>query len=630
MSNRSASPLRPDGRSDDEVSGDQDDGERAEPVHAPIRPKGSGPASPLRPDGRSPLPAVSGTGSDKASTQKFQSYYDRILAHSGHRIRSIGEKRSVAYQCGTCGAERSSYLSNLLKSGATRYCSACVNANMNKKDDEDVRARLDAAGMADYQLVAYADNKHVKLVCPRGHPFETAMNALVGRGRRCPTCAPVRRAATNVERYGCSNVCAAPAIKRKIEETLTKNYGGHHMKLPAIQKKRDETMMATHDGLKYAFRSDDALANGRAACEAKYGTKFPLQSPIVQETMKANSREKFGCDHPMQNAAEFSRRQYRLKDYTFPSGRIVKVQGYEPQFIDELLKTRGEDEIVVDQRLIPSIRYMRVVDAVAGSRATLRVVRRWGPCGPDHSGRTNAESSSTAHDVGGVEKESVYHPDMRVGSRLYEVKCRYTFESEKSRNLAKFRACADQGYELDVVIFNDAGSLIEEILKYRPTESAAANRAATGRTSPNMLMMPPIGRQALEAKPIEHSVSDAYDRRRLEDQRRMVKERSGHNLLTIAGKTASFECGTCGYCDEKALVALARKGAPRTCSECSKRNVRKTGEMAQAELIAKGVNIFTVVSYEDETRVTVRCENGHVQTAKFANLVRSGKCHLCC
>jgi hypothetical protein len=567
------------------------------------------------------LPAATTSGA------RFTGYYDRILAHSGHRIRSIGANRSVTYECGTCGVERSSYLGNMVKSSASSYCLSCQNANKTKRGVDDVRARLDAAGMSDYRLVAYIDNKHVQLVCPSGHAFETAMNALVERGRRCPQCAPIRRAETNVAKYGCANAAAAPAIKRKIEETLEKNNGGghHHMKRPARERperrsrgghraagrrdvvacvaaatplQRDETMMATHDGLEYAFRSDEALANGRAACGLKYGAKFPVQSAIVRETMKANSRENFGCDHPMQNVAEFSRRQYMLKDYTFPSGRGVEVRGYEPQFIDELLKTHSEDEIVVDQCLIPSIRYMRPMEPGAGYRATCAAV-----------GAREATTSLSC----GVERQSVYHPDMRVGQRLYEVKCRYTFECEKIRNLAKFQACADQGYELDVVVFNNGGTRIEETLEYRPRADADRPVFATDDAG----------------SPIAHTISDAYDRRRLEDQRRMVSERSGHSLLSINGKIATFVCGACGEQGAKPLIALARSEAPRTCPGCSNRTARKTVESAQAELVAKGIHVFTVLRYDNERSVFVRCCNGHEQTAKFANLVRAGKCPRC-
>ena len=69
-----------------------------------------------------------------------------------------------------------------------------------------------------------------------------------------------------------------------------------------------------------------------------YGVDFPLQSPIILEkTMNGG---------------------YRWKDYILPSGRIVKIQGYENYALDMLLDFYNEKEIVYNKLEIPKIPYV--------------------------------------------------------------------------------------------------------------------------------------------------------------------------------------------------------------------------------------------------------------------------------
>jgi hypothetical protein len=515
------------------------------------------------------------------SISRFETHRDKILTTTGHRLLSLDENRKITYECGTCGTTNHSYLSNITKKDTTRFCHACINANTTKKTSESVRRELDEAGLANYQLTKYEGNKRVHLKCPLGHEFVCAMNDLISRDRRCPDCAGTRRKETNVEKYGVENAAAAPEIKAKIEKTLNDKYGGHHMKLKRVQAKRDETMMAKYDGLQFAFRSEAALENGRAVCQEKYGAPFPLQAPIIKEKMKENSRAKFGTDHPMQNAKEFERRQRVWRKYKFTSGREVRVQGYEPEFIDELLK-RGVDEsdIITERCRMPEIRY-------------------------DWSEEKDGQTIE--------HKNSVYFPDMRVGDRLYEVKSGWTYESQKTRNLAKFEACKAQGYELDVVIYKN-NKVITDTLEYRPE---IAKR---------------IEIKTPDASPVSTEIADRYERKRFEEYKARVMERNEHILLEINGKKAIYECGSCGTQNEKMLETILKQNGSKRCMKCTdKRNrpSRKTKESAQMELDAIGLSSFTIKLYTTAVDITVQCEHGHAFKSRLNDLIRRRKCPQC-
>lgn len=118
--------------------------------------------------------------------------------------------------------------------------------------------------------------------------------------------------------------------------------------------------------------------------------------------------EKFACQR--------METMFKYKDYELPSGRIVKLQGYEPQVLTELLKTYSEDDIIV------GVKEMNA--AIGRIKYTLN------------------------------EKESTYYPDFYIKSThtIIEVKSKWTYEKWKEKNLAKEQACLQQGFNFEFII----------------------------------------------------------------------------------------------------------------------------------------------------------------------------------
>jgi hypothetical protein len=101
---------------------------------------------------------------------------------------------------------------------------------------------------------------------------------------------------------------------------------------------------------------------------------------------------------------------HKYKEYVMPSGAVVKLQGYEPQVLTELLKTYSEDDIII------GIKEM------------------------------NAEIGRIQYTFNGT--QHTYYPDFYIKSTntIVEVKSKYTFEIHKEKNLAKEHACLQQGF----------------------------------------------------------------------------------------------------------------------------------------------------------------------------------------
>jgi len=76
-------------------------------------------------------------------------------------------------------------------------------------------------------------------------------------------------------------------------------------------------------------------------------------------TARKNSLKKYGVEHPMQVTSIAAKlcNNYKYKTYKLPSGKVIKLQGYEPQAMDILLTTYKESEILTDRCDVPEIWY---------------------------------------------------------------------------------------------------------------------------------------------------------------------------------------------------------------------------------------------------------------------------------
>lgn len=158
----------------------------------------------------------------------------------------------------------------------------------------------------------------------------------------------------------------------------------------------------------------------------KYGVEYSIQRPEVKAKSLATMRERYGVDYALQNKEILEK---NLKSaYTFKSYKLgkrnVQVQGYEPQALDYLIKTKGvkpKDIRCGLESRMPTIKYL------------------W------------------------KGKERIYHPDIFVVSqnRIIEVKSSYTASVAKSLE-AKRQACKEQGYKFTLLIMGEKGERLNE------------------------------------------------------------------------------------------------------------------------------------------------------------------------
>lgn len=106
---------------------------------------------------------------------------------------------------------------------------------------------------------------------------------------------------------------------------------------------------------------------------------------------------------------------FKYKGYTLPSGKIIKVQGYEPRALDELLKIYDENDILTSRSDMPEIYYTSPKDN--------RIHR--------------------------------YYPDIYIpkDNLIIEVKSNYTLNKYKKINRVKFEATIALGYDFKLKVY---------------------------------------------------------------------------------------------------------------------------------------------------------------------------------
>jgi hypothetical protein len=254
---------------------------------------------------------------------------------------------------------------------------------------------------------------------------------------------------TNLKKYGVKYILQNKEIKEKFKQTCLKNNGTEYpMQSKKVKEKSKQTCLK-NNGTEYPMQSKKVQKKSKKTCLENYGVENPTKSEEIQNKIKNTFIKNYGC-HPsqckeiqekckitflknygveyyLQNAEaseKASKNAYKSKDYTFPSGKIIHVQGYEPYGLDELIKTEkiNEDDIITNRIEVPTIWY---------------------------------------EDING--KKHRYFVDIFIPSqkRCIEIKSTWTMKKKHDNILEKQQAMKKAGYECEIWVFNAKGKKIE-------------------------------------------------------------------------------------------------------------------------------------------------------------------------
>jgi len=155
---------------------------------------------------------------------------------------------------------------------------------------------------------------------------------------------------TNLKRYGFENPLQNKDIYKKQQQTIREKYGVDNVSQSAEIKEKKTNTCREHYGTDNPLQAEVNKEKSKKTCMDNFGTRCHLQNDEMKEKIKNTCIEKYGVENPMQDQGIFdkcSRSAFKWKDYIMPSGKVVKIQGYEGIYLDEYFYNKGSEEDII-------------------------------------------------------------------------------------------------------------------------------------------------------------------------------------------------------------------------------------------------------------------------------------------
>lgn len=240
----------------------------------------------------------------------------------------------------------------------------------------------------DYSSIVLKRDTLINGICKTencNNTFTKGFRALLNPNGYCSDCAKIvgkeKAKQTNLKKYGVEFTTQSKEVQEKIKKSCLKKYGVEHIShCKEIKEKTKKT------------------------CLEKYGVEAPSQSTEIMEKASKNA--------------------YKLKEYIFPSGKVEKIQGYEPFALKELIENNiDENDINTGCKNVPVIWY-------------------------------NDENS----------KKHRHYVDIFIPSqnKCIEVKSTWTAKKKKDNIFLKQNVAKELGYKYEIWIYDSKGVKVKK------------------------------------------------------------------------------------------------------------------------------------------------------------------------
>jgi hypothetical protein len=230
-----------------------------------------------------------------------------------------------------------------------------------------------------------------------------------------------------IKKYGVDNPFKSEIIKETIKNTNLIKYGHENPQQNNDIKQKTKNTCLQKYGYENVLLLEKVIETRKQICFEKYGTDYFMQSELGKNIYKQTCLHKYGVENPQQVpeiAEKGSKNSYRSKLYTFPSGKQISCQGYEPFALNKLIKDEliNETDIVTGAKNVPIIWY-------------------------------NDETG----------KKHCHYVDIFIPSqnRMIEVKSTWTAEKKKDNIFLKQEAGKNLGYLYEIWVYNNKGIIVK-------------------------------------------------------------------------------------------------------------------------------------------------------------------------
>ena len=377
---------------------------------------------------------------------------------------SVNSRTYISFKC-NCGETHEKMFEKAYKNTGL-FCKDCTlsNANTsknkvtyNKELMEELLNRDNAELIGDYSSVKINRDLLLKFKCNCGGNHEKKFRYIKEQaGFFCEPCTlkiatekakatfmnnlgvsnpslseevKTKRDSTNMERRGVINPFADPEVQEKIKQTNLINRGVEYAAQdPKIIQQRSETNLNTY-GFKCTLQNEEVKEKTKETLLDIYFVDNISKNEDIKKKKIETTLTNYGVEHPAQCpeiANKMSETSKRFKEVETPSGKIIKLEGYERFAYKLLLETYLEEEIIHSRLEVPEIWWFDKDD-----------------------------------------KKHRYFTDFYIpkDNLLIEVKSKRTFDLGIGKLKLSFKKCINDGYKMEVWIVSPKGELIKKIDK---------------------------------------------------------------------------------------------------------------------------------------------------------------------
>lgn len=226
-----------------------------------------------------------------------------------------------------------------------------------------------------------------------------------------------KRKKTNLQKYGVDIASKLSEVIEKNKQSHIKNWGDYAMRTNEILTKRNDTCIERYGGVGMA--SEELFSKMKNTNIEKYGVEYYSSTSDWYGKCVKTALERYGEEWVSKVDSINAKQQsggYSYYDFEFPSGKVVRVQGYEPKVLTNLVIDYSEDDIIVGvQNIIDEIGFFHY----------------------EYEDKTHR-----------------YYPDIYIKSEneVIEVKSTYTFNKEKEKNLLKRESVLNKNINFKFII----------------------------------------------------------------------------------------------------------------------------------------------------------------------------------
>jgi len=242
----------------------------------------------------------------------------------------------------------------------------------------------------------------------------------------CQKCATDKIKKTNLEKYGVENVFQNEEIKDRIKLTNLINLGVENpQQSDEIKKKTKKTNLEKY-GVQHTFQSSKVKEKIKKTILNRYGVDHPMYLEKIKEKIKKTNLERYGFEFASQNDDVRKKVEFTcLKRYGFKN----------PMQNDEIFEKQLKN--CYHTQHFNKLKYKGSYE--------LDFIKKY-----EHLNITNCKSFEYIYN----DKKRKYFPDFYYEEKnlIIEIKSDYTYNKFLQKNLAKQKACIDQGYNFIFII----------------------------------------------------------------------------------------------------------------------------------------------------------------------------------